>query len=241
MTPLTQTKLLRVLQERAVRAGRRQRDRQGRRAHRRGHQPRPGGRLIAEGRFREDLYYRLNVLRDPPAAAAATRAATCRCWCEHFVRRLSRELGKDVAGVQPRRRRTCCGGYAWPGNVRELQSVLQAGHRAGDRAGAAPRVPARPAPRRRPGAAPRRRRRSDLEGVGAFVEGRLAAGRTDVHAEVIALVERRLFLQVLRHTGNNQSRAARILGITRGRRCGPGWSVLGISIERTTVDDGAAG
>ncbi len=44
---------------------------------------------------------------------------------------------------------------------------------------------------------------------------RLQAGSTKVHDEVLALVERTLFLQTLRHMGDNQSQAARILGMTR--------------------------
>jgi DNA-binding protein Fis len=51
-----------------------------------------------------------------------------------------------------------------------------------------------------------------------FVDSRLQAGSTNLHDEVFALVERHLVLQVLRHTGGNQSQAARILGLAR-RRC----------------------
>ena len=71
--PAMQAKLLRVLQEREFERVGRQRAGHGRRAHRRRHQPRPGARDVATGRFREDLYYRLNVVAID--AAAAARAA----------------------------------------------------------------------------------------------------------------------------------------------------------------------
>jgi len=48
-----------------------------------------------------------------------------------------------------------------------------------------------------------------------FIQERLRAGSTNLHAELFARVERHLLSEVLRHTGNNQSEAARILGVTR--------------------------
>src|SRR5262249_47045153 len=77
----------------------------------------------AEGRFRPDLYYRLGVfaLHLPPLRE---RGAALPLLVQHFLRRFSRELGREVQEVAPealeRLRR-----YSWPGNVRELQSVLK--------------------------------------------------------------------------------------------------------------------
>ena len=79
--------------------------------------------MVAEGRFRSDLYYRLNVytIRLPPLRE---RGDDLPLLVKHFVRRFGRELGKDTYGVTPEAmdelRR-----YPWPGNVRELQSVLK--------------------------------------------------------------------------------------------------------------------
>ena len=86
----TQAKLLRVLQERAVRArwAATAVD-PGRRARRGRHQPRPAPAMVEEGRFREDLYYRLNVVPHPlPAAARAPEDILLLA--EHFVRELRR-------------------------------------------------------------------------------------------------------------------------------------------------------
>jgi two-component system nitrogen regulation response regulator GlnG len=73
-----------------------------------------------------------------------------------------------------------------------------------------------------------------------FVENRLQAGSTNLHDEVFALVERHLVLQVLRHTGGNQSQAARILGLTR-KTLRAKFDSLGITFERSaSVEEGHA-
>ena len=75
---------------------------------------------------------------------------------------------------------------------------------------------------------------SGLPDVDLLLQEQLAAGATDLHDQVTALVERHVLSRVMSHTGGNQLRAARILGITRGtlrtklRALGladrPGWS-----------------
>jgi two-component system nitrogen regulation response regulator GlnG len=72
-----------------------------------------------------------------------------------------------------------------------------------------------------------------------FVVGRLEHGSTDLHGEVLALVERHLVLQVLRHTGGNQSQAARILGLTR-KTLRAKLDSLGIAVEHATAVQGEA-
>jgi DNA-binding NtrC family response regulator len=78
---------------------------------------------IREGRFREDLFYRLNVFRlhlpalrerkqDVPALAAA------------FLRDFGRELGKGPLALSPPAT-AVLEGYAWPGNVRELRNLME--------------------------------------------------------------------------------------------------------------------
>jgi two-component system nitrogen regulation response regulator GlnG len=72
-----------------------------------------------------------------------------------------------------------------------------------------------------------------------FVEGRLGHGSPDLHGEVLALVERHLVLQVLRHTGGNQSQAARILGLTR-KTLRAKLDSLGVAVEHATAVQGEA-
>jgi two-component system response regulator HydG len=79
--------------------------------------------LIEEARFREDLYFRLNVVRItlPPLR---DRLEDIPLLTEHYLRRLAAEHGKSVAGIASEAQRIL-GAYAWPGNVRELINTLE--------------------------------------------------------------------------------------------------------------------
>jgi DNA-binding NtrC family response regulator len=81
-------------------------------------------RAVAEGRFRKDLYYRLNVVRveSPPLR---DRVEDIPVLIGHYLLRLNRELGRSVRGLSPRAMQTLCA-YHWPGNVRELRNVIEA-------------------------------------------------------------------------------------------------------------------
>lgn len=78
---------------------------------------------VQEGEFREDLYYRLNVIeiRLPPLRE---RREDIPLLAEHFVQRISSELGKDVAGISEDALKLLIA-YDWPGNVRELENVIE--------------------------------------------------------------------------------------------------------------------
>ncbi|MBI2353897.1 MAG: sigma-54-dependent Fis family transcriptional regulator [Deltaproteobacteria bacterium] len=122
MPPALQAKLLRVLQERVFeRVG-------GAR------EIRADVRVIAatnrdlteevrQRRFREDLYYRLNVfpLRLPPLRE---RPDTIPLLAEYFLERFGLQSGKRLAGIEAEAL-AAMKGYAWPGNIRELQNVME--------------------------------------------------------------------------------------------------------------------
>ncbi len=79
--------------------------------------------LVAEGKFREDLYYRLNVVPIilPPLRE---RREDIPVLMEHFLTRFFRERGEDMKPVSPAVRQAFLG-YAWPGNVRELENACE--------------------------------------------------------------------------------------------------------------------
>jgi DNA-binding NtrC family response regulator len=79
--------------------------------------------MVADGKFREDLYYRLNVLPIvlPPLRE---RREDIPVLMEHFFRRFARERGIDVPEISPVVRHAF-ERYRWPGNVRELENACE--------------------------------------------------------------------------------------------------------------------
>jgi two-component system response regulator PilR (NtrC family) len=82
-------------------------------------------KLVADGTFREDLYYRLNVISIslPPLRE---RLDDLPLLVAHFLDRYNRENEKRVRGLAPEALERMLG-YAWPGNVRELENVIERG------------------------------------------------------------------------------------------------------------------
>jgi two-component system response regulator HydG len=79
--------------------------------------------MISAGTFREDLYYRLNVIRiDMPPLNA--RGGDILLLAEEFIRRHSRRIGRPVNGIDAEAARVLSN-YDWPGNVRELENVIE--------------------------------------------------------------------------------------------------------------------
>lgn len=78
---------------------------------------------VAEGAFREDLYYRLNVLNltVPPLRM---RREDIPLLARHFLKRCARSLRKSVQGFSPEALALLCA-HAWPGNVRELENAIE--------------------------------------------------------------------------------------------------------------------
>jgi two-component system, NtrC family, response regulator AtoC len=144
-------------------------------------------RAVADGTFREDLFYRLNVIPIllPPLRE---RKEDIPLLVEHFIERLSAEMNKKVEGVSSEAMAAILA-HGWPGNVRELRNVLERGVVVAT--GSV--VQTADLGLSRPGAAP----------VGAREPGSLEE------------MERRHIGEVLSHTHGNVSQAARVLGIDR--------------------------
>jgi DNA-binding NtrC family response regulator len=79
--------------------------------------------LVSEGKFLEDLFYRLNVIpiQMPPLRE---RREDIALLVEHFVRRFAERTGKKIEGVDDKAM-TELGRYEWPGNVRELENTIE--------------------------------------------------------------------------------------------------------------------
>jgi two-component system nitrogen regulation response regulator GlnG len=233
MTPLTQTKILRVLQgqefervggNEAIKANVRviaatNRDLE---------------HMVAEEKFRGDLYYRLNVytIKLP---SLLERGEDLRILAEHFLARYGRELNKDARSIAPEAlellRR-----YPWPGNVRELQSVIKQTllHATG--------------PVLLPEFLPSTFRDEGAGGSGAetsvfnfgglteFIQDQLRSGSTTLYSDFQALTDKHLLGEILRHTNGNLSQAARYLGITRAT-LRTKLNTLKIPVERPTSSD----
>ncbi len=145
---------------------------------------------IAAGHFREDLFYRLNViqLRVPPLRE---RPEDIPLLAAHFLGRFAEKNRKELAGLSPAALEAL-GAYPWPGNVRELENAIE---RAvvlcrGDRVG--------------------------LEDLPPGVRGS-RGGRQVLSFPVgspLKEVERRMIEETLRHCGGDKSLAANLLGIT---------------------------
>jgi DNA-binding NtrC family response regulator len=160
-----------------------------------------------EGKFRPDLFYRLGVftihlpsLRD--------RGDDLPLLVRYYLRRFSRDLGRQVQDVAPEALERLCA-YAWPGNIRELQSVLkQALLQASGSVLLPTFLPELVGGSNDPSATP-------LDGLQAFIHQRLTPDASDLYAETHRQLDRLLLPLVLEYTRGNQHQAARLLGIAR--------------------------
>ncbi len=167
-------------------------------------------RAIADGKLREDLYYRLNVftIQLPPLRE---RPEDIPLLARHFAEQYAARHGTPVPALDSSTME-CLLRYAWPGNVRELKNAIE---RASLLSGGAAILPEHLPPEvsaAHAGAALAR-------GAGPEADGTRSAGQT---ARAILLrvgctmrqAEREILRTTLEHTGGNKTQAARILGIS---------------------------
>ena len=190
MTPQTQVKLLRVLQERTFRrlGGRNEQTVDVRIIAATNADPEEA---VRNGKLREDLFYRLNVfaMKLPPLR---DRKEDLSLLVQSFLAEFNARNGKSVAGVDQQTMRIL-DSYSWPGNVRELRNVIERATilAKGEFIEAANLPP------------------SLFEsGAKSALTLSLAPGVTVDEAE------RRLILMTLQHTHDNKTKAAEILGIS---------------------------
>lgn len=237
MTPLTQTKVLRVLQDQQF--------------------ERVGGtemvqtnvRLIAatnrnltemmeKGTFRSDLYYRLNVytIHLPPLRE---RDGDLPLLIQHFLKRFSKELGKNITQVSSEAL-TLLTTYTWPGNLRELQSAIK--HAVVEATGPVvlpeflPEIIRGKNKYATSGAG---RQATELnteslteDGIVQFIQQRIEAGTATLYDDVIQRVERIMLLELLKKVDGNISRASATLGISRST-LRVKLAALGLNLDRS--------
>ncbi len=201
MSPMLQVKILRVLQEKQFeRVG-------GTRTIRSDFRVvaatnRDLEEEVAAGRFREDLYYRLNVIpiEAPPLRR---RGEDIFLLAEHFIRRFEQKRKKRIKGFTPEARRLLAA-YRWPGNVRELENVIE--RMVILASGEWLDVEDLPEKMRQAG---------DTAAAHAAADGPvMVEGVFSLNAEVAAF-EKGLLVQALNQCGWVKNRAARLLGINR--------------------------
>jgi two-component system nitrogen regulation response regulator GlnG len=242
MSPLMQTKILRVLQEQTFeRVGGSETIKTGARVI--AATNRDLGQAIKEREFREDLYYRLNVytIQLPPLRE---RGEDIPLLAQYFLRQFARELQKDVKNFTAEAMRLMAQ-HRWPGNVRELQSAVK--HALLQTTGtliapsALPDIvanaPAASISRQtRPTGFAAAARSEPIENVmdfGALTRDRLEAGSEDIYRELVSLAECQILKEVLQHTEGNLTHAAKRLGVTRST-LRTRMEILGLNLERTT-------
>jgi transcriptional regulator with GAF, ATPase, and Fis domain len=152
-------------------------------------------REVAAGRFREDLFYRLNVFPIRVPALRERREDIPRL-AEHFLKRYSAELGRPVAGFA-QQTLELLQAYDWPGNVRELENEVQRLVIQVEGGGFV--LPELLSPK--------------IREVGGLVD-RVKPAKGTLR-EMMDQFERWLLIESLREHENNKTAAAKTLGITR--------------------------
>jgi nitrogen regulation protein NR(I) len=176
---------------------------------------------VANKEFREDLFYRLNVVRIlmPPLRE---RSGDIRLLVNYFLQKFARELAKPVTSVQAEAL-AALARYQWPGNVRELENVI---HRAfvvckgqalllGDFPDEV-RGTTAPSPATMSGESGTEAEEVETSGdLPALAAALFRWARDHSDLQVIPAVERELIICALKETGGNQVQASKLLGITR--------------------------
>ncbi len=151
--------------------------------------------LVKDGRFRQDLYYRLNVF---PIAVPSLkeRATDIPLLVSHIIEKHKQNINKQISGISSQAVASLVG-HSWPGNIRELENIIQ-------------RM-----------MVVCKGEILDVEDLPAEIRGAESETRDNVRdlkeisRESPGIVEKRAILDALSQTGGNVTRAAKSLGISR--------------------------
>jgi two-component system, NtrC family, nitrogen regulation response regulator GlnG len=193
-------------------------------------------KLVADNRFRKDLYYRLRVvtIEVPPLRARLDDVAEL---AHYFLFRFDRELGLDLRAFAPEALEVLQN-YSWPGNVRELQSVIKqamlnaSGHILlreflpqdvlKDKSAGVSEMPAP--------------KYLDLVGL---IDSLLQSGEKNIYGKVLEATDRIVISRVLGYTRGHQTQASELLGLNRATLRHK-LRTLGLAVDKALVEDKAA-
>jgi two-component system nitrogen regulation response regulator GlnG len=214
MTPPTQTKILRVLQSGTF-------ERVG------GNQPikvnvrviaatnKPLEQAVAARQFREDLFYRLNVVRIhiPPLR---DRREDIPLLVNYFLKKIAKEQDrqpKSIASAAVKALEK----YHWPGNVRELENIIRRAHVIAKSEAILPAdLPAEVTGQSTSSLVlPTTAGEGSASDAATLARQLFQIAKRDPKLKVLPAVERELVIEALKETANNQVHAAKLLGITR--------------------------
>jgi two-component system nitrogen regulation response regulator GlnG len=211
MPPELQVKLLRALQERTFeRVGGHELIRMDVRVLAATHRDLEA--MMKSGKFREDLFYRLNVV-SLSLPALRERRGDIPLLVEHFLSKYAETLGERVIGPEAVDRLV---GYEWPGNVRELENVIQRAMVMASGGVILPEhLPIGPVSAAAGVAADASLEEIIERKMVECVRGLRGHASANLHSLMVGLVEKPLLRAVMRETRSNQVRAAQLLGINR--------------------------
>ena len=147
---------------------------------------------MAQGAFRQDLFYRLNVVRIP-LPPLRDRRDDIPALTNHFLRRFNRRFRRDVRGITPEAL-AALSGYDFPGNVRELENFVERAYAMG----AKDQITV-----------------ADLATLARPSTVLMPSSSTSSTIPTLAEVERELILRALGAYRNDKEAAARALGLSR--------------------------
>lgn len=158
--------------------------------------------LVSEGKFRDDLFFRLNVvqIQMPPLRERKTDIPLlAHAFLKHFAEENAKQVGEISDEAMNRLL-----AYNWPGNVRELRTAIEHG------------VVMTNSDRIEVGALPPAVRRNDSQALGASAVSDPTSGFIEKNESLnLQETERQLILRALEDCGNNRTAAAKKLGISR--------------------------
>lgn len=147
-------------------------------------------KMVAQGQFREDLFYRLSVV-EISVPRLAHRKEDLPLLQRHFLEKYSSLYGKQISGIT-RRAQSCLAAHSWPGNIRELENVISSSCIM--TVGAVIDLPDLPEILRAPSP---------------------AIERDDEELVSMEVIQQRHLLRVLNRVEGNKAKAAEILGVGR--------------------------